>query len=61
MIPRKYIEEKFREELKKIHGDMYQIVGRYKGYNLPLLVKGSYGILNFAEANFISTQKLVSC
>lgn len=53
MTPRKYTEEKFREELKKIHGNVYQIIGRYKGYNLPLLVKGPYGLLNFTEANFL--------
>ena len=34
----KYTEEVFRQLLEDKYGDSYKIVGRYKGYQQPLLL-----------------------
>ena len=46
----KYTEEVFRQLLEDKYGDSYKIVGRYKGYQQPLLLQNKYGLVKVKQA-----------
>ena len=46
----KYTEEEYKNEVKLVHGDKFEVISNFKGLTKPILLQSKYGILSVKTA-----------